>query len=167
MTMLFPLLILISLFDLEIAMKFNDGIITSIVNENFDQFAKEFVKTAQLLAVIDFVVASAMIASMYILIKRKKIHMIGVIGLLFVVTPIILDLNYRLTHKILNNSSLTLSGIKTRVFLYKYYKAKGDSVGLDVVLKEGLSNLDSNDLYILVKNRKNNKNDLFVLKNKK
>lgn len=167
MRMLFPLIILISLFDLDIAFKLNNGVINSIAGNNLNEFIREFDQSIKILAFIDIVIATTMIVVVAFLIKNKQMHGIAVLGVLLVVSPIASDGNYHLTAKILDSNSLSLRGIKTRVFLYKYYKLKGDNKGVNVVLKDGLAHLDKDDLYVLIKNRKSNKNFLFTFDNDK
>jgi hypothetical protein len=159
------LLVLLSIFDLQIALCVNNGILKAIIESNFSQFVIEFNKIITILRYVDIgiLIGFFLISLVFIAKKGYYVYLFPIIFLS--VVPMVLDLNYHISYKILGGSDSRLNGIKPRVYMYNYYKLQGDNEGIKIVLTEGLNYLNSDDLFILVKNRKSHDNNFFALKN--
>lgn len=158
-------------FELSIVMQLDNSILLHIANSNFFMFSNAMESTVSKLDQVDFglLILGLIISiiSFNEMVKGKHISMLALVSF-FHFGSFALDLfsnrQYRLADEMLTSSGIEYSGVKSRVYLYKYYKQKGDDRGIQLVLDKGLTYMNNDDLFVLLKNRKNHNNDLFVLK---
>lgn len=67
-------------------------------------------------------------------------------------------------HSILNSSVKETKSLKTKIYMYHYYKIKGNTNGMNMVAKNGTKRLIKEEAILLVKNRKRMTENFYKLK---